>query len=78
MREWTLSALRYQIWNAAQACCSSLASLLASRAVLEGFGVGNQSASATDAILVTVAQDVVSRLTSKCPHLYVFDPRLMT
>jgi len=56
--------LQYQIWNAAQACCSSLANLLASRAVLEGFGVGNQSASATDAILVTVAQDVVSRLTT--------------
>ena len=73
-----LSAFRYQIWNAAQACCSSLASLLASRAVLEGFGVGNQSASATDAILVTVVQDVVSRLTSECPRLYVFDPKLMT
>ncbi|KAF9653734.1 DUF647-domain-containing protein [Thelephora ganbajun] len=54
----------FTIWNAAQACCSSLASLLASRAVLEGFGVGKQSASATDAILVTVAQDVVSRLTT--------------
>jgi hypothetical protein len=48
-----------------------LANLLASRAVLEGFGVGKESASATDAILVSVAQDVVSRLTSKCPPLRV-------
>lgn len=65
--------LQYQVWNAAQACCSSLANLLASRAVLEGFGVGDQSASATDAILITVVQDVVSRLTSVCPHLYRYE-----
>ncbi|OBZ77610.1 RUS1 family [Grifola frondosa] len=56
--------LQYQIYNALQAFCSSLASLLASRAVLQGHGVGNASASATHAILLTVLQDVFSRLTT--------------
>ncbi|KAI0634737.1 DUF647-domain-containing protein [Trametes polyzona] len=56
--------LRYQILNALQAFCSSLASLFASRAVLQGYGVGNASASATNAILLTVVQDAFSRLTT--------------
>ncbi|KAF7325551.1 hypothetical protein MKEN_00404500 [Mycena kentingensis (nom. inval.)] len=56
--------LRYQIFNACQAFCSSLAGLLASRAVLEGFGVGNADASATNAILLTVLQDIFGRMTT--------------
>ncbi|PIL22760.1 hypothetical protein GSI_15454 [Ganoderma sinense ZZ0214-1] len=56
--------LEYQIYNALQAFCSSLASLFASRAVLQGHGVGDASASATNAILLTVLQDVCSRLTT--------------
>ncbi|KAJ3787530.1 vitamin B6 photo-protection and homoeostasis-domain-containing protein [Lentinula aff. detonsa] len=56
--------LRYQILNAAQAFCSSLASLLSSRATLEGYGVGNASASSTDALLLTVLQDISNRLTT--------------
>ncbi|KAF8886816.1 vitamin B6 photo-protection and homoeostasis-domain-containing protein [Infundibulicybe gibba] len=56
--------LRYQILNALQAFCSSLAGLLSSRAVLEGFGVGDASATATHAMLLTVLQDVFSRLTT--------------
>jgi len=63
--------LQYQVWNGIQACCSSLAGLLASRAVLEGFGVGNPSASATNAMLVTIAQDVFSRLTSSVRMIFV-------
>jgi hypothetical protein len=31
-----------------------------------GFGVGNASASATHALLLTVLQDAFSRLTSQC------------
>ncbi|KAH0581791.1 hypothetical protein H2248_011473, partial [Termitomyces sp. 'cryptogamus'] len=53
----------YQILNALQAFCNSLASLLSSRAVLEGFGVGDPSATATDALLLTVVQDVFGRFT---------------
>ncbi|KAJ4498945.1 vitamin B6 photo-protection and homoeostasis-domain-containing protein, partial [Lentinula lateritia] len=56
--------LRYQILNAAQAFCSSLASLLSSRATLEGYGVGNASASSTNALLLTVLQDISNRLTT--------------
>ncbi|KAF5377770.1 hypothetical protein D9757_008111 [Collybiopsis confluens] len=56
--------LRYQILNALQAFCNSLASLLSSRATLEGYGVGDASASATDALLLTVLQDLFGRLTT--------------
>ncbi|KAI0707573.1 DUF647-domain-containing protein [Cerioporus squamosus] len=63
--------LQYQIWNALQAFCSSLASLFASRAVLQAHGVGNASASATNAILLTVLQDVFSRLTTIVSGYYL-------
>ncbi|KAF9078228.1 vitamin B6 photo-protection and homoeostasis-domain-containing protein [Rhodocollybia butyracea] len=56
--------LRYQILNALQAFCSSLTSLLSSRATLEGYGVGDASASATNALLLTVLQDIFGRLTT--------------
>ena len=35
---------------------------------LKGFGVGNASASATHALLMTVLQDVFGRLTSQSLH----------
>ncbi|EIW51641.1 DUF647-domain-containing protein [Trametes versicolor FP-101664 SS1] len=63
--------VRYQIWNAVQAFCSSLAGLFASRAVLQGHGVGNASASATDAIFLTILQDVFSRLTTIVSGYYL-------
>ncbi|KAF9486159.1 DUF647-domain-containing protein [Pholiota conissans] len=56
--------LRYQILNALQAFCNSLASLISSRAILQGFGVGDPTASPTKALLLTVLQDVCSRLTT--------------
>ncbi|KAE9399909.1 DUF647-domain-containing protein [Gymnopus androsaceus JB14] len=56
--------LRYQILNALQAFCSSLAGLLSSRATLEGYGVGDASATATNALLLTVLQDIFGRLTT--------------
>ncbi|KAK0213232.1 vitamin B6 photo-protection and homoeostasis-domain-containing protein [Desarmillaria ectypa] len=56
--------LRYQVFNALQAFCSSLASLLSSRAVLEGFGVGDPSASATNALLLSVVLDFFGRMTT--------------
>ncbi|GLB39234.1 putative vitamin B6 photo-protection and homoeostasis [Lyophyllum shimeji] len=56
--------LRYQVLNASQAFCNSLAGLLSSRAVLEGFGVGDPSATATHALLLSIVQDVCNRLTT--------------
>ncbi|KAH9930524.1 DUF647-domain-containing protein [Epithele typhae] len=67
----TVSDGEYQIWNSLQAFCSSLASLFGSRAVLQAHGVGNASASATNAILLTVLQDVFSRLTTIVAGYYL-------
>ncbi|KAJ3919975.1 root UVB sensitive family, partial [Lentinula edodes] len=55
--------LSYQMLNAAQAFCSSLATLLSLRATLEGYGVGNASASSTNALLLTIVQNISNRLT---------------
>ncbi|KAG2133335.1 DUF647-domain-containing protein [Suillus clintonianus] len=52
------------MYNDVQEFCSSLSGLLASRGALEGFGVGNASASATQALLLTVLKDVCSRFTT--------------
>ncbi|KAK7059840.1 vitamin B6 photo-protection and homoeostasis-domain-containing protein [Favolaschia claudopus] len=67
--------LQYQVFNALQAFCSSLAGLLSSRALLEGFGVGNANASATHALLLTVLQDFFSRITTICAA-YIVGPSL--
>nr|GAT45158.1 predicted protein [Mycena chlorophos] len=67
--------LRYQLFNALQAFCSSLAGLLSSRALLEGFGVGNADASATHALLLTVLQDFFGRITTICAA-YALGPSL--
>ncbi|KAK7050297.1 vitamin B6 photo-protection and homoeostasis-domain-containing protein [Favolaschia claudopus] len=67
--------LQYQVFNALQAFCSSLAGLLSSRALLEGFGVGNANASATHALLLTVLQDIFSRITTICAA-YMVGPSL--
>ncbi|KAG2039290.1 vitamin B6 photo-protection and homoeostasis-domain-containing protein [Suillus americanus] len=56
--------LCYQMYNDVQEFCSSLSGLLASRGALEGFGVGDASASATQALLLTVLKDVCSRFTT--------------
>ncbi|OJA08985.1 hypothetical protein AZE42_08059 [Rhizopogon vesiculosus] len=56
--------VHYQIYNDVQEFCSSLSGLLASRGALEGFGVGDASASATQALLLTVLKDVCSRFTT--------------
>ncbi|KII91281.1 hypothetical protein PLICRDRAFT_38015 [Plicaturopsis crispa FD-325 SS-3] len=63
--------LHYQIFNSLQAFSSSLAGLIASRAILEGFGVGDSSASATQALLFTALQDIFSRLTTIVAAYYV-------
>ncbi|KAI0077116.1 DUF647-domain-containing protein [Panus rudis PR-1116 ss-1] len=63
--------LQCQIYYGIQAFCSSLAGLLASRAVLEGHGIGKADASATDAMLLTVIQDAFTRLATILSAYYL-------
>ncbi len=56
--------LGYQTYDSLQAFSSSIASLLASRAVLEGLGVGNASQSPTAALFLKIIQDTFSRLAT--------------
>jgi Vitamin B6 photo-protection and homoeostasis len=54
----------YHIYNALQAFSSSIAGLLASRAVLQGLGVGDENASATNAMLLNVLQESMGRFAT--------------
>ncbi|KAK7747566.1 hypothetical protein SLS62_009065 [Diatrype stigma] len=54
----------YQIYDSLQAFSSTIAGLLSSRAVLQGFGVGDSSSSATAAVLLTVLQESTGRLAT--------------
>ena len=57
--------LPYQIWDSIQACASSLTGVLASRAVLNGMGVGDEAATATGAVLnsvLLISYEVILRL----------------
>ena len=61
----------YQIYDSLQAFSSSIAGLLASRAVLQGIGVGDEHASATTAMLLNVLQESMGRgATILFAHLY--------
>ncbi|KAI0394977.1 DUF647-domain-containing protein [Xylariaceae sp. FL0594] len=54
----------YQIYDSLQAFSSTIAGLLSSRAVLQGFGVGNAASTATGAVLLTVLQESTGRLAT--------------
>ncbi|KAI1121095.1 vitamin B6 photo-protection and homoeostasis-domain-containing protein [Nemania abortiva] len=54
----------YQIYDSLQAFSSTIAGLLSSRAVLQGFGVGDAMSSATAAVLLTVLQESTGRLAT--------------
>ncbi|KAI5926021.1 vitamin B6 photo-protection and homoeostasis-domain-containing protein [Camillea tinctor] len=54
----------YQIYDSLQAFSSTIAGLLSSRAVLQGFGVGDAASSATAAVLLTVLQESTGRLAT--------------
>ncbi|KAI1098811.1 vitamin B6 photo-protection and homoeostasis-domain-containing protein [Jackrogersella minutella] len=54
----------YQIYDSLQAFSSTIAGLLSSRAVLQGFGVGNSESSPTAAVLLTVLQESTGRLAT--------------
>ncbi|KAF2799044.1 DUF647-domain-containing protein [Melanomma pulvis-pyrius CBS 109.77] len=56
--------IQYQIYDSLQAFSSSIAGLLSSRAVLEGVGVGDASASPTAALLLSVLQESMGRIAT--------------
>ncbi|KAJ7582066.1 vitamin B6 photo-protection and homoeostasis-domain-containing protein [Mycena floridula] len=63
--------LRYQILNASQAFSIALAGMISSRAIMQAFGVGDASASATNAMLLLVSQDFCNRLTAVIGAYYI-------
>ncbi|KAF2117712.1 vitamin B6 photo-protection and homoeostasis-domain-containing protein [Lophiotrema nucula] len=56
--------IHYQIYDSLQAFSSSIAGLISSRAVLEGVGVGDASASPTAALLLSVLQESMGRIVT--------------
>lgn len=53
---------RYQIYDSFQAFAGSIAGMISSRAVWEGLGVGNASASPTEAMLIQIVRECVGKL----------------
>ncbi|KAK2763912.1 hypothetical protein FQN54_009531 [Arachnomyces sp. PD_36] len=60
----TKDYIEYQIYDSLQAFSSSIAGLLSSRAVLEGVGVGDASASPTAALLLNILQESMGRIAT--------------
>ncbi|EUC30215.1 hypothetical protein COCCADRAFT_104464 [Bipolaris zeicola 26-R-13] len=56
--------VEYQIFDSLQAFSSSIAGMLASRAVLQGVGVGDSNATPTAALLLSVLQQSVGRMAT--------------
>ncbi|KAM3158303.1 RUS family member 1 [Botrytis cinerea] len=54
----------YQFYDSIQAFASTIAGLLASRAVLQGLGVGDSTASATHAVLLSILQESAGRIST--------------
>lgn len=54
----------YQFFDSLQAFFSTITSLLANRALLQGLGVGDANSSATFAMLLTVLKDAISRVAT--------------
>ncbi|OTB01006.1 hypothetical protein M426DRAFT_64796 [Hypoxylon sp. CI-4A] len=54
----------YQTYDSLQAFFSTIGGLLSSRAVLQGFGVGDSASSATAAALLTVLQESTGRIAT--------------
>ncbi|XP_031466546.1 RUS1 family protein C16orf58 homolog [Phasianus colchicus] len=55
--------LRYQCWDSAQALCSSLSGIVATRAVFEAVGVGDVAATPTGATVTWLLRDGVGMVT---------------
>lgn len=60
----TSDYLAYQTFDSLQAFASSITSLLANRAVLEGLGVGDSSSSPTGALILKITGDTISRIAT--------------
>lgn len=56
--------LEYQMYDSLQAFFSTITSLLANRAILQGLGVGDASTTATHALLLTILKDAISRVAT--------------
>ncbi|CAM1500490.1 Fc.00g096520.m01.CDS01 [Cosmosporella sp. VM-42] len=56
--------LAYQTFDSLQAFFSTITSLLANRALLQGLGVGDANSSATFALLLTILKDAMSRVAT--------------
>lgn len=56
--------LAYQTYDSLQAFFSTITSLLASRALLQGLGVGDANSSATYAMLLTILRDAISNVAT--------------
>lgn len=56
--------LAYQTYDSLQAFFSTITSLLANRALLQGLGVGDSNSSATFAMLLTIFKDAMSRIAT--------------
>ncbi|EMD60120.1 hypothetical protein COCSADRAFT_151456 [Bipolaris sorokiniana ND90Pr] len=56
--------IEYQVFDSLQAFSSSIAGMLASRAVLQGVGVGDSNATPTAALLLSVLQESVGRMAT--------------
>ncbi|KAH7306023.1 vitamin B6 photo-protection and homoeostasis-domain-containing protein [Stachybotrys elegans] len=56
--------LAYQTYDSLQAFFSTITSLLANRALLQGLGVGDANSSATHALLLTILKDAMSRIAT--------------
>ena len=54
--------LAYQRWDTAQALCSYITGTLATQAVLKGYGVGSQDASAAAATITWIMRDICSHV----------------
>ncbi|KIW09815.1 hypothetical protein PV08_11916 [Exophiala spinifera] len=54
----------YQIWDSLQAFASTIAGLLASRAVFVGMGVGSEDASLVTTMLLYIAQETIGRVAT--------------
>ncbi|KJZ77140.1 hypothetical protein HIM_03461 [Hirsutella minnesotensis 3608] len=56
--------LAYQAYDSLQAFFSTITSILSSRALLEGLGVGDANSSATLAMLLTILRDAISHVAT--------------
>ncbi|QSZ31605.1 hypothetical protein DSL72_001172 [Monilinia vaccinii-corymbosi] len=62
--DYTPASDRYQFYDSIQAFASTIAGLLSSRAVLQGLGVGDSTASATGAVLLRILQESAGRIAT--------------